>query len=491
MRLDQKDVKPEEKQFRLVKFFAYTGFIVMIIFSFPFSIIISQQTKNMLLESYENYALLLGENLNHQIFQNFAIPVIKRFGRITLSKQWQYKWVDEIVTNTIHGFNIEQVNIIDIEKNVIAYSTNSAIIGKQSSQTMYYKKAVRGKYQSRLFSSRSGFKIPLIDTLRSDKKLTTYLPLSGVNPVTGERGINPFTGKKSETLGVLELTQNITKEYRSVIKFQYLIFGLSIFIMGLIFIVLLVIVRKAEKIINKRAHKQRDLEIQLHKTKHLAMLGQMVAGVSHEIRNPLGIIKSTAELLSSMPDTSASQKKLSDVITEETTRLNNIVTEFLDFARPQHPNLQECLLNEIIRKNLLFLDLELKKTKITVRDNLNDHNFKVMADPEMLYRAFLNILINSIQSSQEGDVITVELKGTKTDYLIRIKDTGYGIKEEHLAKVLDPFFSTRNKGTGLGLSIVKKTIEGHGGSIQIKSVKGNASENERSGTTVTIRLPKT
>ena len=141
---------------------------------------------------------------------------------------------------------------------------------------------------------------------------------------------------------MFELIQDMTQEYESTVKLQYLIFGLSILIMGLIFVALLLVVRKAERIILKRAEDQRELESQLNQAERLAALGKMCAGVSHEIRNPLGIIRSTAELMGGMPDSTEPQKKLSNVIVEESSRLNGIVTEFLDFARPMEPTLQEC-----------------------------------------------------------------------------------------------------------------------------------------------------
>ena len=123
------NTRSEGRQFRLVKFFAYASFIVLIIFSFPFSVVISQQAKDILMKSYENYALLLGENLDHQVFQNFVLPVTARFGKVSLREKQQFEWMDRIVRNTIHSFNIDLVNIYDIGKGVIAYSTDSRLIG--------------------------------------------------------------------------------------------------------------------------------------------------------------------------------------------------------------------------------------------------------------------------------------------------------------------------------------------------------------------------
>ncbi len=453
-----------------MKFFAYASFIVLIIFSFPFSMIVSQRAKDILMKSYENYALLLGENLNHQVFQNFSIPVTRQFGKIRLREKRQYEMMDRIVRNTIHSFKIDLVNIYDIGQGVIAYSTDPNLIGNKVRESLGYKKAVDGQDSSRFISDYFwGFGI---ERIGGEKKLRTYIPF---------RGVDPFTGDRGHVLGVFELIQDLGEEYESVVKLQYIIFGLSLLIMGLIFVALLFIVRKAERTIEERAREQRELEAQLNQAERLAALGEMVAGVSHEIRNPLGIIRSTAELLGGVSDSKEKQKTLSDMIIEESSRLDNIVTEFMDFARPQKPNLQECYLGEIIEKNLLFLNPELDKRGISVHDNLNGRSMKLWADPQLLYRSFLNIFVNAIQSMDDGGVITVEVKEEKGRYVVGVKDAGSGISRENLKKIFNPFFSTKDKGSGLGLSIVRNIMEAH--AVEIESQVG-------SGTKVKITLPK-
>lgn len=460
------------RQFRLVKYFAYASFIVLIIFSFPFSVVISKQAKDILMRSYENYALLFGENLDHQVYQNFMIPVTRRFGQIRLRDEAQYELMDKVVKNTIHSFNIELVNIYDIGKGVVAYSTDSRLLGKRVKESQGYMKAVKGVHSSRLLSPEDDFWGLGKELISGKKRLRTYIPFRGVNPYTGEEAI----------FGVFELIQDLSKEYKSITKLQYIIFGLSILIMGLIFLALLLIVHKAEGIIEQRAKDQRELEAQLNHAERLAALGQMVAGVSHEIRNPLGIIRSTAELLGDMPDSDETQKGLSKVIRDESSRLDNIVTEFLDFARPLEPNFQDCHLEEIIRKNLLFLQPELEKERISVQDNLDGRSLRLKADPQMLYRAFLNIFINAIQSIENGGSLMVNVAEKRGLYEVGIHDSGCGISQEDLGKIFNPFFSSKEKGSGLGLPIVRNIIEGHKGTIRIESSEGK-------GTKVIIELP--
>jgi len=481
MKPTQTHEEKNARQFRLVKFFAYASFIVLIIFSFPFSMVISQQAKDILMKSYENYALLLGENLNHQVFQNFVLPVTSQFGKIRLREEFQYQLMDRVVRNTTHSFKVDVVNIYDINNGVIAYSTDPNLLGKKIRESLGYKRAVMGENSSGMISGGDTLWGLGIEKMGGKRKLRTYIPFTGIGPLLSDSGY---------VLGVFELIQDLSEEYKSVIRFQYLTFGLSILIMGMIFVALLLIVRKAERIIDQRAEEQRELEAQLNHAERLAALGEMVAGVSHEIRNPLGIIRSTAELLGSMHGAQEPTNRLTRLIVEESSRLNDIVTEFLDFARPMTPNFQDADLNQILDRTFLFLGPELDKKGISLQSNLSHRPLKLRADPEQLYRSFLNIFLNAIQSMPNGGKITVQVTEEKdSHYLLEITDTGSGISEKDLKKVFNPFFSTREKGTGLGLSIVRNIIEGHNGKIWIESRTSSSDGEGEMGTRVTIQLP--
>ncbi len=473
--MNRSETPTKGKQFRLVKFFAYASFVVLIAFSFPFSVVISKQAKDILMKSYENYALLIGENLNHQVFQNFVLPTVRRYGKVKLREKEQFEWMDQVVRNTVHSLKINLVNIYDVGKGVIAYSTDQSMVGQEVPESLGYKKAVKGEHFSGLVSSWDDFLGIGLEIPGGERKLRTFIPFVG---------LDPFTGEKGPLLGVFELIQDLTEEYESLVKFQYMVFGLSASIMALIFVALLVIVHRAENILAQKAVEQRKLEAQLNQSERLAALGQMCAGVSHEIRNPLGIIRSTAELLAATGTSTESQKKLSSMIIEESSRLNDIVTEFLDFARPQMPNLQDVNLDEIMMKNIQFLLPQLERDGVTIRHNIADKTMKIKADPQLLYRAFLNVIANALQSMDNTrKILTIDLSDAKDSYLISIQDTGCGIKKENLDRIFDPFFSTKDKGSGLGLSIVRNIVESHNGSVEIETLEGV-------GTNVKIRLPK-
>ncbi len=469
-----KNIRPETSRFRLVKFFAYASFVILIISSFTLSMIISQRATKTMMTTYENHALLIAKNLNHQVFHYFVLPLTEIYRRpISLREKEQSDLMDRIVRTTIHAFNIERVNIYDVNKGQIAYSTDRNLIGLTGRGGMGYRTALEGKHSSRLISREPALFGTWFMDFAKEKRLRTFIPFRA-QPPRSYAGI----------LGVFELTQDLTKEYESITKFRYLIFGVSLAVMFLIFLALLLVVRKAEHILRKRAQEQKLLEDQLNQAERLAALGEMVAGVSHEIKNPLGIIRSTAELLEEKSASDRIQKKLSTIIIEESGRLNDVVTDFLDFARPQVPSFQDCRLEEIIDRNLSFLRPELDKKRVFVNNgNLNSGAFTIEADPGLLYRAFLNIFINAIQSMKDGGNIKIAIEEEKDNYRVEIQDTGIGITKENLNKIFNPFFTTKEKGSGLGLSIVKNIIEGHKGTVLVES-------EEEVGTRVSVTLPR-
>jgi signal transduction histidine kinase len=470
----------EGKKFKLVKYFAWASFCVLALFTFPFSMIVSQQTKEMLQGSYENQSRLIGNNLHYQITQNLIFPLMLSNRRLELRDPEQNKLMNKIVTNTIHGYNIELVNIFDIVKNKIAYSTDPQLYGSNVEESLGYKKALAGDVSSVLIEQQSGWWI-FSQLMETKVKLRTFVPLKGVYyQPDPER--QAFSFDPNYIFGVFEFTQDITKEYKDISRFQYLVFGLSILIMVLIFVVLLLVVRKAEVIIENRVLEQQALEEQLNQAERLAALGEMVAGVSHEIKNPLGIIRSTAELLAETSESNQKSKQLSGVIIEESTRLNNIVTEFLDFARPPTLNLQDCKLEEILQKTLNFLQPELEKMGIKVQSNLQGRTFDLQADQDLLYRALLNIMINAIQAMDKDGIMKIRAEKEKEHVAFEIEDNGSGISPENMQKIFNPFFTNKERGTGLGLSIVKKIIESHKGTIKLESLG--------QGTKVKIRLPR-
>jgi len=171
-----------------------------------------------------------------------------------------------------------------------------------------------------------------------------------------------------------------------------------------------------------------------------------------------------------------------DIIVEEAVRLDNIITDFLDFAKPRQPNLTSSRIEDILEKNLTFLAPQLEEKGCVVEKQKASLLPEVQADSNMLYQAFLNILMNGMQSMPGGGKIFVGITSDIDGVNIVFEDEGPGISEEILKKVWDPFFSTKDKGTGLGLGIVKNIIQAHNGTIHIVN-------RQKQGTRVSVTIP--
>lgn len=465
-RLQEERVKP----FRLVKYFTYTGLIVIFMVTIILSGLNTHWVRSMQRQKSEEYARLLIENLNHQVFLQFIIPVGLMFGKIQLSNQDQFERMDNVVRSTLHSFKVKTVNIYDME-NVISYSFSQDLIGKADYGGTGYKQALDGKFTSRLVQRGNFFQILL--GFPKEVQLITLAPLRWEKPLARISG---------PVLGVVEIVQDLSADYAAIFQIQILVVVWSTFLMGLLFIILVFVVKRGEGIIQKRAMERLRLKERLAHAERLSSLGEMAAGISHEIRNPLGIISSSAELLKKKMVKVDPSNSFPDIIVEESTRLNSIITDFINFAKPRSPKLSPCRVDEVIEKNITFLSSQIEEGGYTVEKNYQDSGPEIMADDTMLYQSFLNIFINAMQAMPGGGTIGVEIQSNDKFATIHFDDMGSGIPEEAADKVWDPFFTTKEQGTGLGLGIVKNIIESHGGSIQIVN-------REVKGTRVTIELP--
>jgi signal transduction histidine kinase len=460
------------RPFKLVKYFTFTSIIAILLGALALSMVIAHRAETVLLKKSEDYALLMAENLNHQVFLQFIVPAALQFGQvIQLQNKALFKHLDQVVRNTLHSFNVQMVNIYDRDNNVIFYSFDKKLLGREGLGGIDYQQALLFKSTSRLIR-RGGFWSILIGAPKQSE-LRTYVPLRAERPLSNIEG---------PILGVFEIVQDLSEDYRIIAHFKYRVIVTSIAIMGLLFAILRHIVKRGEEIIEKRAEERLLLKEQLNQAERLASLGKMVAAVSHEIRNPLGIISSTAELLKRKLTQADPPEQLADVIVQEANRLNGIVTDFLNFARPPEPNLIPCNVEEILEKNLTFLAPEINKKGYEIQKRSANHVPEVQADPGHLYQAFLNIFINAMEAMPDGGPITVELSAQGNTLTMVFSDGGGGIADETLERVWEPFFTTKDKGSGLGLAIVKKIVEGHGGTISIQ----NGLEK---GAQVTLTLP--
>jgi signal transduction histidine kinase len=224
----------------------------------------------------------------------------------------------------------------------------------------------------------------------------------------------------------------------------------------------------------------------------LAALGEMSAGLAHEIRNPLGAIKGAAQLLVTS-DATVSPENLEflNIIIEEANRLNNVVTRFLDYARSERPGgegADKVDLNNVVRKTVQLIQQEQVKG-LELRVRIDEQLPMVAGDPESLLQVFLNLGQNALQAMPEGgvlEILTTRRRRSRLGYgqfcEVRFRDSGVGIPRDRLKKLFIPFYTTKQKGTGLGLAISHRIINQHGGTIEVRSTIGQ-------GSTFSVFLP--
>ena len=463
------------KPFRLIKFFSYSGLAVFLLFTLVLSWIISNHAKKVLLERSEAYAFVVAENLSHQVFQQFVLPTVMSYGKIALRKPEQFARLDAVVRNATHGMRIQAVTIFDSSENIISYSTVARRIGRSGEGGIEYRKALAGENNSVVRST--GTLLNLLPGGRPiSSQLSTFIPFRQYQANSQGTGI---------ILGVIEVVQDLSEDIVAITRLQGTIILTSMLIMAALFVVLGFIVARADRIIEARAEERRRLEQQLDQSQRLATLGKMVASVSHEIKNPLGIVRSTADILGKrLKSVAPGNEHLAEIIVEETGRLDGIVREFLDFARPQEPKMTPTSVNDIFSKILTFMEPELERKKIVLEVSLSQEMPKLALDQGLMHRACLNILVNSVQAMPEGGTLSVATRYEKATGLVLlvVSDTGLGMSPEKQRHIFTPFYTDKNRGTGLGLAIVKNIIDSHQGTISVDSKEGD-------GATFMIALP--
>ena len=235
-----------------------------------------------------------------------------------------------------------------------------------------------------------------------------------------------------------------------------------------------------------------DMEDQLRSSDRLAVLGELSASLAHEVRNPLGSIRGTVDILRKEYPPGSKQAEFFQILVKEVNRLNGVVESYLGLARPKRQRMVEYNLIDVIQSVVGFLSPKARKEKIEFILVKPAETITVFTDETLLRHVLLNVLLNAMASIEDGGriVISPSLQqasrgsGTSGQTLasVAVSDTGKGIPESEIENVFRPFFTTKREGTGLGLAIAKRAVQQLGGGINLKSKEG-------AGTTVTITIP--
>jgi two-component system sensor histidine kinase HydH len=226
----------------------------------------------------------------------------------------------------------------------------------------------------------------------------------------------------------------------------------------------------------------RQMEREVARSRHLHAIGSLAAGVAHEIRNPLSSIKGFAVYFKQRLAGNREDEETADIMIAETERLNRVISQLIEFARPMTLAKEPSDLADLVTQTLRLTQAEAKAKDIEVSLNAQEHLPKAMIDPDKVKQVLINIFLNAFSSMGAGGKLAVSLS-RQNDFLeIVVTDTGSGISDEDLPRIYDPYFTSKPAGTGLGLAVAQKIMEAHGGSIKIESRAGE-------GTSVTLGFP--
>ncbi len=229
--------------------------------------------------------------------------------------------------------------------------------------------------------------------------------------------------------------------------------------------------RRETRRFQETAAKLETAVAQVRRSERLAALGQLTAGLAHELRNPLGTMKTSAELLSrNVSNENPIVQEMSSYISTEVDRTNSLITRFLDFARPQHLRLEPADIATILDRAIASLP------GVAIYKNYSPGIPRVKVDAELLERVFSNLILNASQAGPQGGVVTVKtqlLDDNKVE--VAVIDRGSGIEAKNIESIFNPFFTTKPEGVGLGLAICSKIVDEHGGNIAVESTAGEGS----------------
>ena len=228
----------------------------------------------------------------------------------------------------------------------------------------------------------------------------------------------------------------------------------------------------------------KGLQAEVRRSESLAALGRLVAGMAHEIRNPLNSIRGFSQHLQARFSPDTQERNALDVIVREVDRLNRVITELLEFSRPRDPRMDKIDINDVVRNTLALVEREASNQGVTCETDLAVSSVDLKGDMDTLRQLLLNLVLNALQAMPDGGILTVSTLSELGKVSLSVSDTGWGMPEEDLDQIFEPFFTRRDEGTGLGLSIVHRIVQDHGGEIRVESSPGN-------GSVFTVKFPST
>lgn len=331
----------------------------------------------------------------------------------------------------------DAISVVDLEGTVLYWNEGAAriygyqkeeVLGKKLSDFLYSRDAALRAEEERLMEGlmarvKAGKVVPNVEVKRQTKE--------GKEIITSMT-ISPLRSAEGRIIGASRICKDITH------------------------------LKKAEE--------------RLVLAERLSSLGELTAGVAHELRNPLAGIKINTQMLSRKKDLPGMEKRLLESTIEGIEKIQKIVDDMLHFAKPKASHFKEEEINGVVERSLAILQTKLKKGNISYAFEQGQELPKVRIDIHQIQQVLINVILNAIQAMEKGGTLTIRTFLSNGDEVgIEVRDTGIGIPTAHLKKIFDPFFTTKSEGTGLGLSISAKILESHGATIDVVSEEGKGS----------------
>ena len=418
-----------------------------------------------LLEGKATYAIRRSENRERGQMDSLSLAIVRKAGEGILALQVEEPAIRLFRRTVVLQGLIEEwkgrgeINYINFQGEDLEVwaDTSPEKIGKKEEDTFLLKLLIKDAQQPKARNRREQkiFEIAKLVTL--DPKTMAIIRVG---------------------LSTNRVDQIMEADLRNLILFSLLLLafgGLGI-----------VIVSRME---NRHLARVREMEEKVRQSEKLSSLANLAAGVAHEIRNPLNAIgmaiqRLQREFAPSRPESQQEYFHFTEVLRGEVKRVNQIIEQFLFFARPAHLDLQPVQIKDILKDLVLLCKETAEQQKILLVENVSSDLPLLKLDRQRIHEALWNLVTNAIQSMPQGGVIELGAKANKekTQIVIQVSDTGGGIPAENLGKIFDYYFTTKEKGMGLGLPLAHKIIQGHGGVIEVQSTAGK-------GTTFRITLP--
>lgn len=240
--------------------------------------------------------------------------------------------------------------------------------------------------------------------------------------------------------------------------------------------------RDAATALEARHRELQESQEHLRRAERLSALGEIAAGLAHELRNPLAGLRGALDIVASRLQPGTPEAEFAQVARTELERLSRLLDEFLAYARPRPPRLEPAGLQSVVDRVVALLGTEAERRGVRLVVDGPGRDSSVVIDAEQMTQVLFNVVLNAIQASPEGGRVTISRWTANGQAMLCVEDEGPGIAPEHMARIFEPFFTTKHRGTGLGLAVSQRIVAAHGGTIELE-------RRVPRGTSVRIRLP--